>query len=1037
MQREGVGKGCFLMRQNLGGRLNRITAFITALVIAAVMLPFRVTAAEKGETVLVGACADFGISKSGSGYSGFAYEYLTQIKKNTGHNYVFVDGTPDELFAMLSRGEIAMIPCVTDAELERYSAVMDGDVGMGFSDGFLITKYSAIYVMDDGTTDSIGFFDIEALNKATIGYLEENATKYFIDGSFVCTEIEDANFIGYATESQMREDLESGKLDAVVKGCFRSWGSEKIAYRFGGGDARMLVSDQALGLKAQITEALRGISITDPFFRRDNCEKYLSRYGVQQLAYTKEEQLWLKDNKEIVAAYNVESDLLDYYDNNSGKIMGFVQNVIDHIAQTTGCKVKIKTCTSLTDCVKLLKAGEADIILGGVNSASMASFTGLRLSSPYSRVPVVTVGVKDVTSERIKVAVPFYSDDITNYLRVLMPSASFQHYKNARLCAEAVVNGDADILCTGAYDAVYLINSGYEQLRVLDTLSAFHTECIATLDDATLSGIIGKSIMLVGSNESVVDTYEFMASYGYDAVTISRFMDRYLWIVASGAGVIIAFMAGVLIFFMRKNRHRISTDPLTGGRNKERFIDDAAKAVKRFSPNRWACVLIDIDKFKFVNDRLGFEEGNHMLERLYKTIGDNLEDDEIYARISDDNFALVIHNATDKELTTKINTIFSEFERRNELFVKYPVFFSAGVCRLGQCEEEDGTVNINSALDRCTIAKKTLKSLHSSSIAFFDGTIRDKALREKDYENIMPTALANHEFQCYLQPKYGLKSRHIEGAEALIRWNSKTFGFVYPNDFIPLSEKNGFVVELDFFILEEVCKAMRRWIDDGKTPVVISVNQSRLHLNFEDYIWRLREIVDKYEIPYEYIELELTESVFTENAELLLKTMRKLHEIGFKLSIDDFGSGYSSLNMLKDIPADVIKIDREFFNGTVNSQKGRAVISTVVDLAKNLNMEVISEGVETVEQVDFLTEIDCSMVQGYYFAKPMTMESFEELWFSDLKAQQENAAHPAAPEAESAEIQLTVKRETTDVKPAEAQPEKASPANEPAQPTAE
>ena len=177
---------------------------------------------------------------------------------------------------------------------------------------------------------------------------------------------------------------------------------------------------------------------------------------------------------------------------------------------------------------------------------------------------------------------------------------------------------------------------------------------------------------------------------------------------------------------------------------------------------------------------------------------------------------------------------------------------------------------------------------------------------------------------------------------------------------------------------------MRRWIDRGLTPVVISVNQSRLHLNNDDYIWRLREIVDKYGIPYEYIELELTESVFTENADLMLKIMQKLHEIGFKLSIDDFGSGYSSLNMLKDIPADVVKIDREFFNGTVNSQKGRAVISTVVDLAKNLDMQVISEGVETVEQVDFLQDIECHMVQGYYFAKPMPIKEFEELWTKDL-----------------------------------------------------
>lgn len=987
-----------------------ITAFALVLC-AAVMLPSRASAADKGETVLVGACTDFGVIKTASGYSGFSYEYLTQIKKTTGHNYVFVEGTPDELFAMLAKGEISIIPCVTDAEYERYvnSQQSEDSVGAEFASGYIIQKYSAIYVPSDGST--IGFADTKALNSATIGYLEENKTKYFDGDNFVCTEIENANYVAYATESQMKSDFLSGKLDAVVKECFRCWGDEKIVYRFGIGEGRMLISSQAMGLKTQISNALSDISVTEPQFRRDTCEKYLSRYGIQQLAFSVEEQQWLSEHKEIVAAYNTESDLLDYYDKSSGKILGFVQSIIDHISETTGCTVKIKTCKSLTDCVKMVENGEADIVIGGVNSASMSSFTGLQVLSPYARIPIVTVGLSDVQTERMKVAVPFYSDDITNYLRILMPTASFQHYKNARLCAEAVMEGDADLFCTGVYDAVYLLNSEFDELKIIDKLSALHVECIAASEDTTLCSILTKVVMLVGANESLVDTYDFMTSYSYDATTVTRFLDKYIWIVIVTFVAIIIVMCVIHVLTAKKNRRIASTDLLTGGRNKERFIEDSLKAVKRTSPNRWACVLFDIDKFKFVNDRLGYEEGNHMLERVYKTINDNLEDDEVFARISDDNFALTIHNASDKDLNAKINTIFSEFQRRNELFVKYPVFFSAGLCRLGQCEDEGGYVNINSALDRCKIAKKTLKNLHASSIAFFDGKIRDKALREKDYENIMPTALANHEFQCYLQPKYGLKSRHIEGAEALIRWDSKDFGFVFPNDFIPLSEKNGFVVELDFFILEEVCKAMRRWLDSGKTPVVISVNQSRLHLNFEDYIWRLREIVDKYEIPYEYIELELTESVFTENAALLLQTMHKLHEIGFKLSIDDFGSGYSSLNMLKDIPADVIKIDREFFNGTINSQKGRAVISTVVDLAKNLNMDVISEGVETVEQVDFLTEIECSMVQGYYFAKPMTMSAFEELWFSDLKAQEENSAHPDAPEAVDSEIQLTIKRD--------------------------
>lgn len=451
--------------------------------------------------------------------------------------------------------------------------------------------------------------------------------------------------------------------------------------------------------------------------------------------------------------------------------------------------------------------------------------------------------------------------------------------------------------------------------------------------------------------------------------------------------VIIVILAAAFIalfaYYHHIRKRDSEVDVLTGGKTKIRFFADCEKIIKKIPAEKYAVVVIDIDKFKLLNERLGYEVGDMVLTRLHSTIGDSLEEGEVFARISDDHFAILMKNAQNNELQNRLNGIFTEFERRNSLFIKYPVLFSAGVCRLGQCKGQNGAVDFTVAIDRCKLAKKSVKGYHTSEVAFYDGKIRDISMREKDIENAMPPALERKEFLCYLQPKYGTENSHIVGAEALIRWDSKEFGFLSPNEFIPVAEKNGFVVELDFFILEEVCKLMRRWIDKGITPITISVNQSRLHINDDDYIWRLREIVDKYEIPYEYIELEVTESVFNENTELMLKILHKLHELGFKLSIDDFGSGYSSLNLLKDIPADVLKIDREFFNGTVNSSRGRAVISSVVDLAKNLDMNVISEGIETGDQMDFLKEIRCGMVQGYYFAKPMTIKDFENHWEND------------------------------------------------------
>ena len=966
---------------------SRFISLAAAFFVFTVFLPIDISAADSGETVVVGAAPNFGIYRIGSDYQGVGYDYLTAMTRFTGHRYSFVEGTEEELVKLLLDRKIDIIPCVSRSEWETYRGLAgaDSDSNAALTDFSMLAKFSAIYTYDSAEGTQILYDDTAAINDARIGYLAEDKSKFFRDGKFVCGEISDAEFILYNTEEQLRNDLRAGRIDAVVKESLRVWGNEKIVYRFGMEESYFLVSGADRDLAAQINDAMYNIHTLDPQYPGAVYDRNLGLYGAQKYAFSREEVDYIEKHPEITIAYNENSDMIEFYDTASESISGLTGSVIAEITDYSGMKANVVPCASLPECVEMLKNGEADAICGGVNAASMATFGNYYATLPYNRSPIVTAGYSGtVLNERMKLAVPNNCDDIIRYMKKLYPSASFLPYDNVKLSMEAVQNGEADAVCAGAHEVIYLKNGGFDDMDILNVCAGFHTDCIATAPDTPLSTVLEKSLLQISYNSATVTAYNNMTATGYESMTFNRFIDKFSWLILSiFVIVLLCIMALILLAVVRNNR-AAETDPLTGGRSKGKYLDDTRKMLKKSVPDKWAIVLFDIDKFKYVNDSLGYHEGNRMLERLYKTIGDHLEDDELFARISDDNFACTVHNATDNELITKIHRIFNEFERRNALFVKYPVLFSAGVCRLEECMDKNGSIDINTALDRCTIAKKTLKGLHESSIAFYDGKIRDRALREKDYENVMPSALKNHEFQCYLQPKYGTKSRHIEGAEALIRWNSSEYGFIYPDAFIPLSEKNGFVIELDFFILEEVCKAMKRWISQGRTPVVVSVNQSRLHINYDNYIWRLREIVDKYEIPYGYIELELTESVFSDNTELMLKIMNKLHDIGFKLSIDDFGSGYSSLNILKDIPADVVKIDREFFNGTVNSAKGRAVISTVVDLAKNLNMEVISEGVETKEQVEFLQQIDCAMVQGYYFAKPMPMSAFEELWVNDL-----------------------------------------------------
>ncbi len=966
-----------------------ISALMLALFIFLTAFTPSFASADDTKTYVVGVCGKFGVIRTNTGISGLACDYVDQFAKYTGNRFTYIDGMPGELFDMLRDGEIDLIPCVSERELELYGG--NEFATAGFS---LITKFSAIYVYDKGEQSAVSFNDTLAVRSMRIGYLPEDEGDFFRGGKFVKSELENAQFVKYNTEATMKADFISGKLDAVAKNCFRPWEDETIVYQFDTESCYFVTRADDTALAADIAGAMSKLFMNYPSFPGDTYQKNISVYGSQKYAYSDAEHSFLNNTDRIVIAFNLSSDTTSSYDPSTEKLTGIAGTIMDRISESTGLEMKVRAYNSLTDCMNAMAAEEADIVFGGIPPSGIDGYSGYFVSAPVTRSPMVIAGrAESEFTETSDIAIASSEIEVIKYLERFHSQAGISRYSTNLIACEMVDKGRESFVCMDCQDAIYLKTTQYEEMHIFDVLPVFRSECFAiTRRYDELRSIMEKSIAHINGNESIVDIYTIINSA--DVTTDGN--DMNIWLIVGGFVILAGALAVFIVLATLKSRRIAGVDTLTGGRTKRKYMTDSEKVLKKSSPDKWAAVVFDIDKFKFINDHLGYAEGDRMLERLYKTIGDHMEQGEVYARISDDNFACTIRNATDTDIENRINSIFTEFERRNSLFVSYPVLFSAGVCRLGQCVDKYDMVDFNVAIDRCNIAKRTIKGRHSNAIAFYDGKVRDDALREKDYENVMPTALKEHEFMCYIQPKYGTQSKHIEGGEALIRWNSKEYGFVFPDRFVPIAEKNGFVVELDFFILEEVCKAMRRWINRGLTPVVISVNQSRLHLNNDDYIWRLREIVDKYEIPYEYIELELTESVFTDNADLMLRVMQKLHDIGFKLSIDDFGSGYSSLNMLKDIPADVVKIDREFFSDTVNSQKGRAVISTVVDLANNLNMRVISEGVETVEQVNFLQDIECHMVQGYYFAKPMTIKDFEELWEKDIEAaaEERRAAQP-------------------------------------------
>lgn len=418
-----------------------------------------------------------------------------------------------------------------------------------------------------------------------------------------------------------------------------------------------------------------------------------------------------------------------------------------------------------------------------------------------------------------------------------------------------------------------------------------------------------------------------------------------------------------------------SKDSLTGLLSLSKFQDKATKILSSNISDNFAIVFSDINKFKYINENAGYSTGNILLTEVAKLFSSILSIDELVCRNGDDKFILLLKYNTITDLNNRMESLNEKIVvLQNNKFRNINIALISGISLASPNDK-----NVIQLIDRANITRKTLKNSHKSTYSIYNDELHSRITREKSIEHKMRSALINKEFIVYLQPKINLSNRKISGAEALVRWLPPGENLIPPNDFIPLFEKNGFIVELDFFVYEEVFKVLRKWLDEKRFVVPISLNVSRIHLRDYNFVPRLTSLINKYNLPTKFIELEITESTFFENINQLLKVISDLKHYGFTFSIDDFGSGYSSLNILKDLPIDVLKLDKGFFPRDNISKKEKIIVSTIVDMAKKLDIKVLSEGIETIEQCNFLTNIGCDMVQGYLFAKPMPITEFEKI----------------------------------------------------------
>lgn len=413
----------------------------------------------------------------------------------------------------------------------------------------------------------------------------------------------------------------------------------------------------------------------------------------------------------------------------------------------------------------------------------------------------------------------------------------------------------------------------------------------------------------------------------------------------------------------------VQVDKLTGVLKKDFFYKFAQQTLKDNPETAYDIICCDIERFKLVNDLFGSSTGDQLLVHMATIINNKMDKNTLCGRIGADRFVCLVPHIFNCN-----NALFEDFIKEANQF---PITIDLQI-RFGIYIIHDSSIPVNVMCDRANIAANSIKGKYGVLFAYYDDHIRQELLLEQTILDNMKIGIEEKQFQVYYQPKYDLASGKVSGAEALIRWEHPERGLLTPAKFIPLFEKNGFISELDFYVWDNVCATLHKWIKDNKKITPISVNVSRTDIYNLNLPTILMGLIKKYQLKPQYLHLEITETAYTQNPEQLIAVVTHLKELGFSIEMDDFGSGYSSLNMLSQMPLDVLKLDIQFIRNETKKNSSKNILSFVISLAKWLNLSVVAEGVETTEQIDILRNMDCNYVQGYYYAKPMPQNEFEE-----------------------------------------------------------
>lgn len=887
---------------------------------------------------------------------GYAADVLQAISAYTGWQYEWVHTTITELPKQLASGEVD-IACGLSYTPEREELFDYTSFPVGY-------ECITLHVAEDSPIRYMDFKDFDGMKVGVV----RGAYGGKVIGEFTRQYKFRIQPHIFSSKRQMQEALKAGDIDAYIDGSLHGAGTKVAAIV--SMEPFFFVTGKGSELMPPLNEALKQINLYSPWLLASLFDGYM--HGLQEVTFsrTRAEEEWLAGHPRLRVAYSEKQPMMDK------KMPGsnFLISLMEELSQRSGITFEYVPAPSYPEALAMLKEGKADMISSIFAGLSVSPPRNLLVSRPYYDMPILLAGdSRAVPGRGIRVGAIHEMLSLGYAYAASYPGDTIIYYDSMQQCIEALKKQAIDAYIPGYPTTGPLLeippNAATMTTRARYPMSLGFRHDISPY---ALS-VLNRSIMTMSTADMDALLMNRTAPTTGD-ILIAMLEKNGLELSIVGTIIFILTILRVL-HVNRRHLHALEEvayrDPLTGGNNRAKFIHDAHRLLC-LAQVPYYLLLINVRRLKLINRTRGHQGGDALIRLCYKTLSRQIRSNELVAHAAAGKFLLLWQCNDVTELHNRIETFFASASSMRQR-LRTTVLFSCGVTAV---MPYDG--NMANCLLRAETAESSIADdSYRSNFMLYDANLEAMLIKQNELEERMGSALRNGEFQVFMQPQHNLADGSLHGAEALIRWIPPSGKPIYPDEFIPLFEKNGFIREVDLFVLRTVCSWLRTRMEAGLPVTAISINQSKALFFSSDYVKTFLSILAAYNVPTSLIVVEITESMAWLDEELFKNSITELKACGVRLALDDFGKGYASLAALQSFDLDIIKLDKGFLdNASSSAGTADVIIGAVIDMGKRLHLFMLCEGIETEEQREALTKIGCDCGQGYFFARPMPLKDY-------------------------------------------------------------